>query len=366
MVAANGLRYGSFIPKATANLPALSPFVLNGNTDAVQWIVSAQEAGTITRLYHRQSAIVGTTPTFRISAQGINLSTGHADGTILGAGNSAFVNFNPSSLSWANEGHWLNLGGSFDVTRAQRFSIVIDYVSGTIDGSNSYAPVLGLAETTVGGLPYVNQVNAGSVARSSVFPIVGFGTTSTAYGFPINNFANVTYASNTVGGDEYAIKFNFPAALYPTYTIAGLRIGSINQAAGSFEIRLYDSASNILQQTAYDADVLFSLSAGRDTYLPFDTTTLATLTGGLDYRLSIIPMTANNIVVPRLSVLSAGDFGPYFEGTTYTSHSVREDGGSWTDDPLIRIAGQLVFGDITIGQVGLSRGILPRGLSRVG
>lgn len=346
MADAKRVMIGQQLGRGTSSAPAFSNFTLNANNDALEWIVQAREAATITRLGVRLGTITGTTPTYRISAQGVG-ATGIPDGTIKGGTNNALKTFSPSGLGWTDgEWHWLTLDESFAVTRGEVFAIVVDYSSGTVDGSNNASFTIGITNTMEPTFPYPIQNNAGSRAKQAIFATPGWGSAGTAYGRPVEGLAITAFNSGSTP-DEWAVKFTLPADWGATYKLVGFRapIG-ISSAGNTITFLLYDSdGTTTLQDITWDGDHVVAGNT-RMGYFYFNEATLATLSYGTAYRLAIRPDGAGNASVTTVTVDHADDIAAWPGGTIFAV-STQTGAGGWSDDALSHMDIDLIFEDIT-------------------
>jgi hypothetical protein len=109
-----------------------------GTADIVVWCFQADTTDAITDLGFRYGARTGTPPTYRISLQGASTSGIGPDGTVLGGGSPASQTFTPPADTSINGlWQWKTLANSYTPTRGQFLCSVIEYSSGTIDGSNN-------------------------------------------------------------------------------------------------------------------------------------------------------------------------------------------------------------------------------------
>lgn len=346
MADAKRISFGSQLGRGTSSAPAFSNFTLNQTNDAAEWIVQAPAAATVTRLGIRLGVITGTTPTYRVSAQGVT-SAGVPDGTIKGATNNALKTFSPSGLGWTDgEWHWLTLDETFAVTRGEVFAIVVDYSSGTVDGSNNASFTIGVTNTNEPCFPYPIQNNAASRAKQAIFATVGWGSAETAYGRPIESLTITSFSAGSTP-DEYAVKFTLPAAWGDTFKLVGVKLPTgFNAAAQTITFVLYDSdGSTALQNVTHDGDYV-SATNTRMGYFYFDEATLATLSYGTAYRLAIRPDGTGTASITEIVVDASGDAEAWPGGDIFSA-STRTDAGAWTDSALSRYDVELIFDDIT-------------------
>jgi hypothetical protein len=334
---------------AQGGLGSATNFALNANNDAIEFLVQAKEAATITRLGIRHASTTGTSPTYRVSIQGIDAS-GNPDGTIKGGGSPASATFSPSGLSWgANSWQWVTLANSYAVAAGEFFAVVIDYSSGTIDGSNtsSFTQTFGLGGTR---FPYSIQNDAGSRTRSANLPCVAWGSSTTAYGFPASAVGSTAYQVGSAT-DELAARFVIPAGWCDTFKVAGVKTNVTLAASGSVKVILYGtgtSGTEVLQDVTADQDHNQNTSSNSPNLYWFDESTLATLTAGTTYRIGVQPQGAQNVTIAHYDVANNADLAAWPGGIElYTS--TRADGGTnaWTDVTTRRLGLDLILADIT-------------------
>lgn len=346
MADARRIAIGLPVDRSTNSIPAITSFSLNQTTDALEIICQAPEAATITRLGCRLTSITGTTPTYRISAQGVN-SSGDPDGTIKGATNNALKTFSPSGLGWgAAEWHWLTLDESFNVTRGEQFTIVIDYSSGTVDGSNFAAFGSAITNVTQNGYPHHTHNNAATRSDQAEATIYGFGSVSKAYGRPFETIVNQTVTTATTP-DEQAIKFTFPADWGATFKVLGIRV-SMQPGGGSgetFDVILYDTdGTTPLQSVNFPVNNF--AGSNRMSMFYFDEATLSTLTFGSSYYLSIKPLVSASLIITYIACDAADDLEAWPGGTTFI-HNERTDAGAWSAVDGQRMVAEIIIEDLT-------------------
>lgn len=344
--------FGAVIGNAVAG-PAFGTFTLNQSTDKLVVVFAAKEDATITRLGLRIGTITGTV-TWRISLQGVDAS-GNEDGTVLGGGSPASATFEPSGLGWASgDWRWVTLSNSINVTRGTSYAFVVEYSSGTL-GSLVVTTNAGLA---AGGFPYAIQNDNGSRSRPSGLPVFGYGSSTKAYGFPMETLTELSYAAAS-SPDEWAMKFTVPTNFCSTYKVKGVRIiGARPVAAGSSVVTLYDTdGTTVLQNETYDHDQFQDNTANRNAAIIFDETTLSTLTAGNTYRVSVVPSSTQSWRVWAIDVDAVADWDAWPGGQQIAASS-RADAGAWTDLTTRRLNMELILDDITAPSGGGGGGIV--------
>lgn len=339
------IRIGSPIPVITTLSPGTA-FPLDDNTDLIEGIIQAPAAATITRLAYFQSTVDGTSPTYRISLQGVD-SSGLPDGTIK-ASTNAFGTFQPTSGN-NNSMQWVNLGSSYTCTRGEMLAVVIDYSSGTINASNRTNFRTNYANAGFRGFPYIIQNAAGSRSRQGGFPLIAYGSSSRAYGYPLNpsqtSSIDPTSATNP---NEYAMKFSLPSSWGSSYKVVGMRIITSITAGGTFTMNLYQgggaSDTTAAQSVQFDTDLVGVTTHGVfDLY--FDETTLTTLNFGSTNRVSLQADSASTIRMGYIGTMDAADWDAW-PGGQYFARSTR-NGGNWTDSAVHRMYWDLILDDWT-------------------
>lgn len=349
--------------------PFFTNFTLNQTTDALEFVLQTEDNVTITKLGIRVGTITGTTPTYRVSIQGLDAS-GNPDGTVKGGASPASATFSPSGLGWSNNTwHWVTLSNSYASGAGEFIAIVIDYSSGTVDGSNNASFSQHISPGISYGLPYSIQNDAGSRTRSASSIAVAYASSTTAYGFPILTTVATVFNSGTGTADEYGIKFSLPAAWGDTYQILGVRFEANPVAAGSTVIGLYggtdataaNSTGATTETTSFQTVTLdhdhFQAAGARYAIAYFDESTLTTLYYGATYRISIQPQNTNNITIYGITVDAASDLDAYPLGQN-CSGTRRLDAGNWTDLGTTRYGIELILADITEPAAGGGSGPL--------
>lgn len=338
-------------------------FTLNASTDQLEFYFQAETANPITQGFVRMGTLAGTTPTYRLSVQGIDAS-GNADGTIKGGGSPVSKTFSPSGLGWSNNtGHWLTFDNAYTPSVGEFLVLVIDYSSGTIDGSNN-APFTATISTPTNRFPYATQNDAGvRTDVSTGSPCYGYATASKYYGYPAQTANTRTFNSTTGTFDEWGAKFTSPAEWGATYQILGVRIPMALTAAGSSKLLIYGgtdtTAANSTgattevtahQEVTFDHD--YTNSTGTNTYTILFTTT-PTLYYGATYRFAVQPQGAVNVALQTLTLTAASDQDAYPLGQN-ASVTKRLDAGNWTDVTDERMAVEFILADITEPSGGAS------------
>jgi hypothetical protein len=342
MSAANGITWGAPISFGGGANLGITSSVLDATTDKAEFIFRAPEAITITRLGIRATSVTGTPGNYKISLQGVTAATGFPDGTILGGGSPASDVFTPAGWS-SGSFHWQTLDNSYVCTRGERMAVVVEYDSGTVDGSNFLSASLTVSTGAGVGFPVAIDNQAGSRTKQANVPIFGYGSATTAYGNPYKTGATQTFNSGSTP-DEYALRFLIPAGHGDTFKLRGVEVLSSYATGQTTKVVLYDGTT-VLQDVTYDNDeVNVSTTERFITYL-FDEVTLSTLTYGSAYRVGVVPMTATNVAVDIVEAESNDDTDAWQGGKEWYL-STRSDAGAWTDVTTRRPVMRLIFDDI--------------------
>jgi hypothetical protein len=310
-------------------------FSLDGATDSIEAIMQVDEATTLTTAIFRYGVRTGVPPVYRISIQGVT-NAGRADGTIKGGG-TVFGTFTPpSDTSWNSTIRRITLGASYAATRGEFISIVIDYSSAPIDGSN-FSSISTFSSSTEDSIfPYVVENNAGTPTRRSGHPLLAVASATATYGFPLENATSTTYSSGSTP-DEYGLAFTLDSGYGSSFQVGC--VGGYFRAAAAgktYDIVLYSNAT-VLQTMTFDTDMLSTNAVlDRRITLCWPDTTLATLSFGTQYIIAIKPNetdTANGIRV--LEFNAAQDLSTVAGGTDFHL-ATRSDAGAWTLDTTKR------------------------------
>lgn len=332
-------------------------FPLDQTTDQLEWIFYAREATTITRVGFRYGSRNLTPPTYIISLQGVDLTTGFPDGTIKGGGSPASLTFTPpADTSIDGLWQWKTLANPYTCAAGELLAIVLGYSSGTVNGTNfssiSYSDSLSLSNGA-DGIPYVIQNNAGVRAKQSTRALFGYSSATQVYGNVAQSaFTPATFASTSTP-DEYAVAFVIPSGWTGTYQIEAIdwRIGT-PAAARSALVQLY-SGTTVLQTATFDSDVCSNSAGTRYSRLTFTDANLTNLIPGQVYRIGLQPAAdTGGWAVTGITNPSNADWAGYSMGVNMYL-STRTDGGAWTDDLTTRLHAALILKDISAPSPGL-------------
>ena len=323
-----------------------SSFTLNATTDLVEFIFQTDEAVTITSLGFRYGARTGTPPTYRVSLQGVDAS-GNPNGTIKGATNNCFATFTPpADTSIDGLWQWKTTVETYAAARGEWLAIVIDYSSGTVDGTNNSSFGITCAmDAGRHGVPYATTNDAGVRTRQTTHPIFGYQTASQTYGPVLQSNAATVYSSGSTP-DEQALEFTLPAAWGSTFQVVGIYAHStVPIAARTVLVQLYDGTT-VLQGLTWDTDYI-ALTGNRLLTIIFGEATLSTLTYGNTYRVGFAPQEVDTAFGLRVGTNAAATDWQGWSGGQSFALATRTDAGAWTTDALSRPWIDLILKDIT-------------------
>lgn len=335
--------YGSSPLMPTGTAVAYATFVINGTTDAIEWIFQAKEDATVTKLGYNIASVGGTPSNLRISIQTVATATGRASGTLLGATNSAKFDFT-SAAGWT----WATLDESATVTRGAYYAIKIDYTSGATapSGTNTTTFNYGYNHAQLWALPYTTTVDAGAATKQSAsLPCFGYASSTKAYGYPSSAYTGLNVDSGTTP-DEVGIAFTVPYDWNCTFRVIGVRVVMLTPATGRTGVLALYSGTTVLQNFTYYSDVMQAAGSTRAVDIFFDESTLSVLSSGVQYRVAIAPTDASADVTLRYITVSANsDLSAWPGGADYY-YTQRTDAGAWADTTTKRTLIELILDQI--------------------
>jgi hypothetical protein len=352
MTAAKRIAVGA--PTAMAAVTSQATFALgqlDSSSDKWAAVFQVPEDATITHLGFRYGARTGTPPTYRISLQSLDATTGFPDTTVLGGASPASGTFTPpADATWNGTWQWVALDNSYAAVRGQVLAMVIDHSSGTIDASNrsSYTFEVSNANWYGAGVwtfPYNVWDQGAGYAKRTGHPIFGVRTASARYGFPLESFYDTLSAATN--GHRQAMKFTLPAGWGSTFKVVGVRghfrlAHSVTSAA---KIALW-SASSELQAISIDSDNVSSATSqiGMAEFY-FDEASLTELSFGTTYYIGVEVTNTIACELRGIQLDSADDLSAYPGGDQFYFSSY--NGSAWSDDQTVRPLCELILDDIT-------------------
>lgn len=329
--------------------------VVDASNEGVAFAFMSETSSAITKLWFRYGLRVGTPPTYRISLQSLG-TTGLPDGTVLGGGSPASATFTPpADTTWDGTGQWITLTNSYTPSLGQVMCSVIEYSSGTIDGSNnsSFTRAFSGLQSTVTGVPYVLTNTGGTWSKlgSSIGPFA-YGTASTKHGMPAVGTYSTTQSTT---GRRSACGITLPTAMGSTYSPSGFsccgRLGATG-STGRFSV-WNDSGTELATTGDIDSDHLAAVASECNIRAIF--TTRPTLSYGTKYYFGVESVSSSAVGVRGITLTEASDRQAYPSGEV--RHLGVWDGASWTDTTTTLPWVELIFDDITAA-AGSSGGIV--------
>ncbi len=323
---------------------------LDTSTTFLAFIVQAEEAATITELGFHQALLSGTSPTWKIGFQ-TRGADGEPDGTYLGGGSEQSASF---TISGANDNSWIwiTLDNSRAVTRGEILCIVIEYVSGTIDGSNNVSLSRTSQRTPAGfwGFPYSANASAGSWTLQDDYPCWGMKTSSRSYGDMLDGAGQTTFDAND-SPDEHGNAFTIPDGVSETAQIIG--VGFVldwnDLGAGNNLILALYNDTTLLQEVSLEGRG-GSIAAESGQMFYFDEATLSSLNPGTQYIVSCrTDDTSVTISMRQDSFSAAQDLAGCSLALPGWSvaHAERTNGGAWGINTSEYMRMRLIIKDIT-------------------
>lgn len=326
---------------------------LDGATDQIEYMFQCEEACAIDALCVRQGTTTGTPPTYELRLEGAS-TAGRADGTVKSSTNAK----GDLTLPGANAVGCATLTSSYTCTKGEFLAGVIDYRTGTIDGSNNAGFTYQNANALGYRYPMTWTVDAGTATYRAGIQTFSYKCGSTYYGFLPETSGQFDFGSGS-NPDERGNKFTIPASSCSTFKIDGARWNGYMNASGStLEVSIYEGTT-ARQNTALDTD--YDTSGGSAGYLKVDFDESYTFDCGTEYIVAIKPNSASGVStgLQYINVDTNAGLNSMPLGTTM-SYIGRQDAGSWdTTDTTRRALIDLYVSDITEpsgGGVTYSRG----------
>ncbi len=337
-----------------------SNLLIDSSGDKLAVAFQADVADTITHLGFRYGVRTGTPAVHKISLQGVG-TTGLPDGTVKGGGSPASKTFTPpADTSWNSTWQWVQLDNSYTTTRGEMLAWVIEYSSGTVDGSNNSTftyLATNTAESRI-SVPYPLIDSTGSWAKQNAgYPVWGYKSASNAYGLPILTVPSTVTTLGT-NGHRAALKFTLPAGSGDTFKVAGAIFSVSTPASADWKFGLWDAAGSVIQDVTLDADYTSAIgSAFRSHRVIFDESSLTALNFGTAYYLGV-ERTTVSCALAQVDVSAANDLKALAGGDGF--HLATWNGSAWSDVATARPFVKPIFDDWTEPAGGGSGGRRPQ------
>lgn len=342
-----------FLPQPTVTAGGNNR-TIQATGDYVACIRQAEAADTITKVgfYHSGRGANATPGTLRVGIQSVNTS-GDISGTWLGYSEYTADATNFPTASGINLS--ITANGTASVTRGQLYAIVLYAQSGTWDASNNlnFSTTIAGSGQNVAAFPTLKAIQnsvAANFTASNAHPNFYCESATATYGNPnILPTAQASYNS-TSSPDEIGVKFSLESSWTTNYNILGIQgILGVTNSAATGTLKLYDSASTLLQSKSFTSTEFYAGNAGNlHRTIMFDTATLADLTPGSTYRIAIEATNASlgtttmvQNVFPNNTVVRA------FTGSGIYQRTERTNAGAWTDTDTVVPAWKLIISAAT-------------------
>jgi len=311
--------------------------LLTASTHAQSFIFSSETTDAITRGAIRVSFGSGTPATHVMSLRNVDVS---ANAARAGSTVHASQTFTPNTSAASYE---VTFSSSYTPSLGELLCLDVRYSSGTINGSNYIAPIIGMVGRGVKSFPFSTYYNGSSWQDyTSGTCTFAYGTASQWYGEPAYGLSQTSTISTN--GHRAACKFQIPPQ-YATLDVVGFEImaqPSIS-ASQSADIVLLSGSTELLTRT-YDSDALRNVQGIRR--VMFSGT--QTLNVATDYRIGF-ERNGTNLSLFALDV-PATHRTAYSGGTNncYSSWN----GSAWTDDTTKIVPMALLCSGYTLASSG--------------
>ena len=348
------LSVGTNMPGGGTN----NAFTLDGTTDAIELIMTAPEAATITKVCYPYAVRTGTPPTFKIGIEGVSITTGRANTTYKTGTGECSVTFTPPASTAENDTIQCKTltGTTCAVTAGEVLALTIRYSAGTIDiaNSSSFYYRFSNAQTSEAFETYVWTVNVGVGAQSSGYEHTAMFIGDAAgryWGNPALAYLQDFYSGTT----EKALRFQGPGPTSQTFTIRGAQVWGSGPTAGeSLVVTLYNGTT-ALKSVTVDMD---QMGAGGGPIAVKVHWTPETLTYNTTYRIGVdYGATSKFLVTIDMGTGNNAYFDAWPLGKeTYLSTRATGGGTAWTDVTAQRPRINLLLDEVV--SAGASGGLI--------
>lgn len=324
-------------------------------TDSFELMFEMPVADTLTQLclgYNSRSA--GDPPSHTLSLQGINTSTGRADGTIKSSTNATCTLDPPANGTWDGTKQCCTMTSSYAASRGERLSLVLTCPSGCAGGTSGSWMYQQSGNGNSLFFPYSVSIDGGSATKRPRYPIGALKSASATYGnLPISQ-SLTTYNSDS-SPDEKALKFTLSSSVCSTVQLRGVILaGRVPITATTASIKLYDTdGTTVLDTITVNGDENAAVGNTNDRkFLRRYFTSAQTLTCGSSYRIGYLAgNTTSAISLPSYNYSATADMEDIAFASDW-SYSERTDAGSWTDTTTRQPFISLIIDDWTVPSGG--------------
>ena len=284
--------------------------------------IAPDDSQAITKIGVYCTALTGTSPTYRVVIEGYNATGGIPDGTDVGGGSPTATTFTAVAATY----HEITLTNAFTPTEGTAYAAVLEYDSGTIDGSNTASFTRSSGVPAIQGSPYCVSDTAGTWAKvNGVIPAI---TPVYANAFVVPGCATIkSVTTYTIGSGSNPDQVGNLWTVADTVDCIGARVeGRFSTTTADWAVVLYDTdGTSVLNTVTVDGEC--TSGAGHNTfhYVFWEP---VTVTAAGEYRVVVKPTTAGTIRVYRPVFASSAQresFAGPLQATT------KNDAAAWID-----------------------------------
>jgi hypothetical protein len=316
--------------------PSFSNLLIDADGEAVAFIFRVTKAGSLRKIGCRTGTVT-TGGDLMVEVQTVDTSTGDPTGTLWATNTSATLTVNA-----ADDNVWKEATLTADATVAGDDVVAIVFrrpTSGTFNGI-LICPSSGTTSWIPRFFSSYGDNNASAVWTKSTSISTGIGvqySDGVCYTItdmiPITNWQAITY-NNTSSPDEYGNRFRVTV---PCRCI-GLALPA--DLDGDFTAVLYDdSGSQLAISNTFDKDIRGSANHGRSAIY---FTSPYNLTASTWYRATILPTSATDLIIRKVTVNAAAWLGCMGGGTDFYQ-CTRTDAGAFSDSTVDRVMMSLIL-----------------------
>ena len=323
---------------------------LSASNSAMEYIFQALSTEPITHVGFYCAAIVGTTPNYKASIQGVNTAgtaSAFPNGTIKGGVSPASKVINPSALGWtAGTFKWVALDNAYTPAVGELLSYVLTYDSGTIDAANYLRTGDAISNLLFGqSLPRGISNSAGTrTHRTTGVCSGGWRTESGRYG--CGGLVALLASGSASLTSEQAIKFTVPSSISSTRLVAINLNPAFGDPSSNWTLKGY-AGGNVTDTTAAWTDTIPRYVSPFNGGIVFYLASPWTLTGGSTYRVSL---SSSGQTLVYADVTEVEDWGTLDTASPWSTAGIcysTRSGGNWTDTLTRRPQMNLWFDNTT-------------------
>ncbi len=249
------------------------------------------------------TAKVGTAPTYKFAIEGVTDNADEPDGTIKGAGNSAYVDVADPGTGFA----WRTLGTAVAVTAGDRLAATIRYTgASTIDADHCITVALKLVGVATNlPIPFNVALTGGTWATNANPPAIAVRY-SDGYVVPMmvayDSAAYESWSTSVTAGRYRGNKWTPPFDCRGVGVILSMR----PSATSDFNVKVFSGTNTTpVASVAIEPDEVYGTQGGA--YPAFIPLAPFSMTASTIYRFVVEPTTANAITGFPKIVFPTGD-----------------------------------------------------------